>query len=128
MRTKSARVQSGPRCGQRAAGGLATGSVFAATWTYNCGQRAAKERLHAAVLTKLNTTKGGGFIFSPITLCPRTSPTSYDYVVRLVREHGVYPLQTRRVRFARPRLRILPGKINYYGMVISQTPEAETEV
>ena len=53
-----------------------------------------KEELRAAVLTKLNAAKGGGFIFQSDHSVPsNVSGESYDYVVRLVREHGVYPLQ-----------------------------------
>jgi uroporphyrinogen-III decarboxylase len=54
----------------------------------------SKEELRAAVLTKLNAAKGGGFIFQSDHSVPsNVSGESYDYVVRLVREHGVYPLQ-----------------------------------
>jgi len=53
-----------------------------------------KEELRAAVLTKLNAAKGGGFIFQSDHSVPsNVSGESYDYVVRLVRECGVYPLQ-----------------------------------
>ena len=46
------------------------------------------------MLTKLNAAKGGGFIFQSNHSVPtNVSGESYDYVVRLVREHGVYPLQ-----------------------------------
>jgi len=52
-----------------------------------------KEELRAAVLTKLNAAKGGGFIFqSDHSVPPNVTPENYDYVVRLVRRHGVYPL------------------------------------
>jgi uroporphyrinogen-III decarboxylase len=54
----------------------------------------SKEELRAAVLTKLNAAKGGGFIFQSDHSVPsNVSGESYDYVVRLVREHGVYPLR-----------------------------------
>lgn len=50
--------------------------------------------LKAAVLTKLNAAKGGGFIFQSDHSVPSNVPgASYDYVVRLVREYGRYPLQ-----------------------------------
>jgi hypothetical protein len=53
-----------------------------------------QEELRAAVLTKLNAAKGGGFIFQSDHSVPGNVPgESYDYVVRLVREHGVYPLR-----------------------------------
>ena len=55
---------------------------------------ATKEELKAAVLTKLNAAKGGGFIFQSDHSVPSNVPgASYDYVVRLVREYGRYPLQ-----------------------------------
>jgi uroporphyrinogen decarboxylase len=53
-----------------------------------------KEELRAAVLTKLNAAKGGGFIFQSDHSVPgNVSPDNYDYVVQLVRRHGVYPLR-----------------------------------
>jgi len=54
----------------------------------------SREELRAAVLTKLNAAKGGGFIFQSDHSVPsNVSGENYDYVVRLVRERGVYPLQ-----------------------------------
>ena len=51
------------------------------------------EELKAAVLTKLNAAKGGGFIFQSDHSVPGNVPgASYDYVVKLVREFGRYPL------------------------------------
>jgi uroporphyrinogen decarboxylase len=53
-----------------------------------------REELRAAVLRKLNAARGGGFIFQSDHSVPSdVPPRSYDYVVKLVREHGVYPLQ-----------------------------------
>jgi len=53
-----------------------------------------KERLHAAVLRKLNAAKGGGFIFQSDHSVPGDiSGENYDYVVRLVKERGTFPLQ-----------------------------------
>jgi uroporphyrinogen decarboxylase len=53
----------------------------------------SKEELKAAVLTKLNAAKGGGFIFQSDHSVPGNVPgESYDYVVKLVREYGKYPL------------------------------------
>lgn len=55
---------------------------------------ATPAELKAAVLTKLNAAKGGGFIFQSDHSVPSNVPgASYDYVVRLVREYGRYPLQ-----------------------------------
>jgi len=54
----------------------------------------SRQELRAAVLTKLNAAKGGGFIFQSDHSVPgNVPPANYDYVVRLVREHGRYPLQ-----------------------------------
>lgn len=53
-----------------------------------------QEQLKDIVLRKLNAAKGGGFIFQSDHSVPNTvSAANYDYVVRLVREYGVYPLQ-----------------------------------
>ena len=50
--------------------------------------------LRRAVLTKLNAAKGGGFIFQSDHSVPsNVSGQRYDEVVRLVREHGRYPLR-----------------------------------
>jgi uroporphyrinogen-III decarboxylase len=55
---------------------------------------ADRDALKAAVLTKLNAAKGGGFIFQSDHSVPSNVPgASYDYVVKLVRECGRYPLQ-----------------------------------
>lgn len=54
----------------------------------------AREELKAAVLTKLNAAKGGGYIFQSDHSVPDNLPGEhYDYVVKLVRERGRYPLQ-----------------------------------
>jgi uroporphyrinogen-III decarboxylase len=53
-----------------------------------------REEIKASVLTKLNAAKGGGFIFQSDHSVPNSvSGENYDYVVRLVREYGKYPLQ-----------------------------------
>jgi len=53
----------------------------------------SQEDLRRAVLTKLNAAKGGGFIFQSDHSVPGNVPAaSYEYVVNLVRKHGVYPL------------------------------------
>lgn len=50
-------------------------------------------RLREIVLTKLNAAKGGGFIFQSDHSVPNSvSGERYDYVVKLLREKGVYPL------------------------------------
>ncbi len=52
-----------------------------------------QEELKDIVLRKLNAAKGGGFIFQSDHSVPNTvSAANYDYVVKLVREYGKYPL------------------------------------
>jgi len=65
------------------------GNMDVVVWA--SGDRAA---IRQAVLTKLNAAKGGGFIFQSDHSVPHNiAPADYDYVVELVRKHGVYPLQ-----------------------------------
>ncbi len=53
-----------------------------------------KEELKRVVLTKLNAAKGGGYIFQSDHSVPNSiSGENYDYVVKLVREYGEYPLE-----------------------------------
>ena len=53
-----------------------------------------KELIRNEVLRKLNAAKGGGFIFqSDHSVSSGVSGHSYDYIVKLVREYGKYPLQ-----------------------------------
>ena len=53
-----------------------------------------EEELKAIVLRKLNAAKGGGYIFQSDHSVPtNVSGQAYDYVVKLVREYGRYPLQ-----------------------------------
>ncbi len=52
-----------------------------------------QDKIRREVLGKLNAAKGGGFIFqSDHSVTSGVSGRTYDYIVRLVREHGVYPL------------------------------------
>jgi uroporphyrinogen decarboxylase len=52
-----------------------------------------KELIRKEVLRKLNAAKGGGFIFqSDHSVSSDVSGKTYDYVVKLVREYGKYPL------------------------------------
>jgi len=52
-----------------------------------------EEQLKAIVLRKLNAAKGGGYIFQSDHSVPSSvSGQNYDYVVKLVREYGNYPL------------------------------------
>lgn len=53
-----------------------------------------REAIRRAVLTKLNAAKGGGFIFQSDHSVPgNISGADYEYVLQLVRQYGVYPLQ-----------------------------------
>jgi uroporphyrinogen decarboxylase len=52
------------------------------------------EQLKKVVMRKLNAAKGGGYIFQSDHSVPgNVSGQNYDYVVKLVREHGKYPLR-----------------------------------
>ena len=58
---------------------------------WEAGDRAA---LCREVLRKLNAAKGGGMIFqSDHSVSSSVSGHTYDYIVKLVREYGKYPLQ-----------------------------------
>jgi len=46
------------------------------------------------VMRKLNAAKGGGYIFqSDHSVSSAVSGQTYDYIVKLVREYGKYPIQ-----------------------------------
>jgi len=65
------------------------GNMDVMEWA-DCDEAELKE----IVLTKLNAAKGGGMIFQSDHSVPsNVSGQSYDYVVKLVREYGKYPLQ-----------------------------------
>jgi hypothetical protein len=52
-----------------------------------------KEAIKQEVLRKLNAAKGGGMIFqSDHSVSSEVSGTTYDFIVKLVREYGNYPL------------------------------------
>lgn len=54
----------------------------------------SREEIKKMVLTKLNVAKGGGYIVQSDHSVPsNVSGANYDYVVKLVREFGKYPLQ-----------------------------------
>lgn len=64
------------------------GNMDVMEWA-NC----TKEELKAILLRKLNAAKGGGFIFQSDHSVPdNVSGQNYDYVIKLVRKHGTYPL------------------------------------
>ncbi len=53
-----------------------------------------KELIRDEVMRKLNAAKGGGLIFqSDHSVSSGVSGVTYDYIVKLVREYGNYPLQ-----------------------------------
>lgn len=52
-----------------------------------------KDKIKQEVLRKLNAAKGGGMIFqSDHSVSSEVSGETYDYIVKLVREYGKYPL------------------------------------
>ena len=52
-----------------------------------------KDQIRKEVLRKLNAAKGGGYIFqSDHSVASNVSGQTYDYIVKLVREYGQYPL------------------------------------
>lgn len=52
------------------------------------------ELIRKETLRKLNAAKGGGYIFqSDHSVSGGVAGTTYDYIVKLVREYGRYPLQ-----------------------------------
>ena len=57
-------------------------------------EKGDKELIRKEVLRKLNAAKGGGFIFqSDHSVTSGVSGHTYDYIVKLVREYGKYPLR-----------------------------------
>ena len=53
-----------------------------------------REKVRREVLRKLNAAKGGGFMPQSDHSVPHNvDPTTYDYMIKLIREHGRYPLQ-----------------------------------
>jgi uroporphyrinogen-III decarboxylase len=53
-----------------------------------------RQAIRREVLRKLNAAKGGGYIFqSDHSVSSGVSGQTYDYIVKLVREFGDYPLQ-----------------------------------
>jgi uroporphyrinogen-III decarboxylase len=53
-----------------------------------------QDLIKKATLKKLNTAKKGGFIFqSDHSVSSDVSGKTYDYIVKLVREYGKYPLK-----------------------------------
>lgn len=56
-------------------------------------ERGDREEIRLEVLRKLNAARGGGFIFqSDHSVSSAVSGHTYDYIVKLVREYGRYPL------------------------------------
>ena len=53
-----------------------------------------KDKIRSEIVRKLNAAKGGGFIFqSDHSVSSSVSGETYDYIVKLVREYGKYPLR-----------------------------------
>lgn len=56
-------------------------------------ERGDREEIKREVLRKLNAARGGGYIFqSDHSVASDVSGQTYDTIVKLVREYGVYPL------------------------------------
>ena len=52
------------------------------------------DKIRREVLRKLNAAKGGGYIFqSDHSVASDVAGTTYDFIVKLVREYGTYPLK-----------------------------------
>jgi uroporphyrinogen decarboxylase len=65
------------------------GNMSAITWA-----NGTQEEIKAEALTKLNAAKGGGMIFQSDHSVPsNVTGANYDYVVKLIREYGRYPLE-----------------------------------
>jgi len=53
-----------------------------------------RNQVRAEVIRKLGAGEGGGYIFqSDHSISSNVAPSTYDFVVQLVREHGRYPLR-----------------------------------
>jgi len=65
------------------------GNLDVVTWAHG-----TRDEIKRMVLTKLNAAKGGGYIVQSDHSVPsNVSGENYDYVIRLVREFGRYPLK-----------------------------------
>jgi uroporphyrinogen decarboxylase len=67
------------------------GNIDVVKWAHG-----SRDEIKQMVLGKLNAAKGGGYIVQSDHSVPsNVSGENYDYVVRLVREYGRYPLRLR---------------------------------
>ena len=65
------------------------GNLDVVTWA-----NGSQEEIKTMVLTKLNAAKGGGYIVQSDHSVPdNVSGENYDFVIRLLREYGRYPLR-----------------------------------
>ena len=65
------------------------GNLDVVTWA-----NGSREEIKQMVLHKLNAAKGGGYIVQSDHSVPsNVSGENYDYVIRLLREYGTYPLR-----------------------------------
>jgi uroporphyrinogen decarboxylase len=65
------------------------GNLDVITWAHG-----TQEEIKKMVLSKLNAAKGGGYIVQSDHSVPsNVSGENYDYVIRLLREYGKYPLR-----------------------------------
>jgi uroporphyrinogen-III decarboxylase len=57
-------------------------------------EKGDRDAIRREVLRKLGAAKGGGYIFqSDHSVSSAVSGQTYDYIVKLVREFGTYPLK-----------------------------------
>ena len=70
-----------------------------------------RDTIRREVLRKLNAAKGGGYIFqSDHSVSSAVSGQTYDFIVKLVRERGKYPLELGAFEGAKPDMIVrLPG-------------------
>jgi hypothetical protein len=65
------------------------GNLDVITWAHG-----TREEIAAMVLSKLNAAKGGGYLpQSDHSVPSNVSGENYDFAIRLLREHGTYPLR-----------------------------------
>ena len=76
------------------AGSTAIASGFCGNSDIQVWETGDREAIRREVLRKLNAASGGGMIFqSDHSVSSAVSGQTYDYIVKLVREHGQYPMQ-----------------------------------
>ena len=83
-----------PRIATGLCGGIAKTGGVCGNSDIQVWETGDREAIRREVLRKLKAAKGGGMIFqSDYSVSSSVSGPTYDYLVKLVREHGRYPLQ-----------------------------------